>query len=82
EQDTGFLNSLLDRVRPWLENYLERSELAMKLGMLLELDPSSIIDLQRRGTRQALEDYYEQNLRLAMEAARDMAAELDGKVVV
>ncbi|MFB6204349.1 MAG: hypothetical protein ABEJ75_01755 [Candidatus Nanohaloarchaea archaeon] len=78
----SILDPVLEPVKPKLEQFLEKSELAMKLGMLIELNPASILDLGKQGTRDTLEEYYEENLRLAMEAARELVKDLDGKVVI
>lgn len=82
EDSSSILAPVIDPIKPKMESFLEQSELAMKLGMLIELNPASILDLGKQGTRETLEGYYEENLRLAMEAAREMVKELDGKVVV
>ncbi|MCJ7479302.1 MAG: hypothetical protein MUP63_03955 [Candidatus Nanohaloarchaeota archaeon QJJ-7] len=73
---------VLDRIKPKVENFLEQSELAMKVGMVLELNPESIRDLGTQGTRETLEKYYEENLRLVMESVQGLVEELDGKVVI
>lgn len=78
----GLLSTVLDPIRPRVERYLERSELAMKVGMLVELDASSIFDVGSRGTRETLVRYYEENLRAVFDAAADLASDLDGKVVI
>lgn len=82
EADDGLVSSIADTVRPKFESIVEDSTLAMKLGMWLELNPGSLLSLGRNGTRHTLENYYEENLRLAMEQAQELVEELDGKVVV
>jgi hypothetical protein len=81
-RERGIVASLLDPVKPRLEGFLEQSELAMKLGMLVELDPGSILDLGTTGTRRTLERYYEDNLRAVLAAVVDLVADLDGRVVI
>ncbi|MDY6765792.1 MAG: hypothetical protein SVW77_00330 [Candidatus Nanohaloarchaea archaeon] len=78
----GVLTPLLDPVLPRLERFLEDSELAMKAGLLLELDASSLLEVGRQGSREVLEEYYEANLRLVLEHVRELVQELDGTVVV
>jgi hypothetical protein len=65
-----------------VESALGRSEFAMKLGMLVELSPSTLLDAGRRGSKAVIERLYEQNLRLVLEAVTDLVADLDGRVVV
>ncbi|QLG26032.1 hypothetical protein HUG10_00055 [Halorarum halophilum] len=69
-------------LRRRFERRLGRSQLAMALGMLVELDPASVFDLGTRGLRRTIETYYEENLRLALAATSDLAADLEGRVVV
>lgn len=69
-------------VREWVEERLGRSQLAMMLGMIVELNPSSMLDIGNRGFSTTIETYYEENLRLALAAAANLAEYLDGRVVV
>lgn len=78
----GLVASLLDPVLPRLERFLEDSELAMKAGLLLELDAASLLKVGREGSREVLEEYYEANLRLVLEHVQELVQELDGTVVV
>lgn len=78
-EDDGSLPAIGDTVRPKIENVLEGSELAQKAGLWLELDPTS---LWRDGTRETAMAYYEENLRIVLEAVADLIEELDGRVVV
>lgn len=82
ERSGGMLSAALDPIKPRLERFLEESELAMKLGMLIELDPSSIFEIGSSGARETLERYYETNLRTVFPAAVDLAADLEGRVVI
>jgi hypothetical protein len=75
----GRLSSLGDAIRPRLERALEGSELAMKAGLWLEVEPGS---LWRGGVRRAAIAHYEENLRIALAAVADLLPELDGCVVV
>jgi hypothetical protein len=70
------------RVRTWVEQILAESELAQKLGMWIELNPSSIGDLTTSGTRETVEKYYEENLRIVLESVANLVEQLDGTVVV
>jgi hypothetical protein len=80
--DDGLLSRALNPVKPRIERFLEGSELAMKLGMLVELNATSIFDLGSDGAKQTLLRYYEQNLRAGFAAAAELAADLDGRVVI
>ncbi|WP_313691431.1 hypothetical protein [Halorarum halobium] len=73
---------VLGDLRQRVERRLGRSQLAMMIGMLVELDPASVFDVGSRGLRETIETYYEENLRLALEAAADLAADLEGRIVV
>lgn len=73
------LSPIGDAIRPRIERLLERSELAMKAGLWLELDPGS---LWRNGVRETAMTYYEDNLMIVLEAVADVIKELDGRVVV
>ncbi len=79
DEDGGPLESVTDAVRPRVERALEGSELAQKVGLMLELDP---IDIVRDGTRATAMDLYEENLRIALESVAEVCADLDGTVVV
>jgi hypothetical protein len=76
--DGGFLNPVRRRV----EAKLGQSELAMKLGMLVELSPLTLLDAGQEGSRAVIERHYEENLRLVMESVAELVADLDGRVVV
>jgi len=82
DEEDGVLSTVGDIVRPKFEDIVEDNTLAMKLGMWVELDPSSLLSVGRNGTRETLEEYYEENLRLAMEQVVELVQELEGKVVV
>jgi hypothetical protein len=74
--------TLMGRFRRWIEPKLGDSELAQRLGMLVELDAGSAGDLMRGGIEETLREYYEDNLRLALAEVEELVAELDGEVVV
>jgi hypothetical protein len=78
DDDDSRFTALRERV----EARLGESQLAMKLGMLVELDPTSLLDIGGDGFKATIESYYEENLRLAFEAVADLVDELDGRVVV
>lgn len=82
DSSNGPLSTIVDPIKPRVEEFLERSELAMKLGMLVELDPWSIFDVGTDGTKATLQRYYEDNLHLVFEAAADLAADFEGDVVI
>jgi len=75
----GHLSRVGDAIRPRLESALERSELAMKAGLWLELDPGSLL---RGGVRETAMAYYGENLDVVLAAVADLVAALDGTVVV
>ncbi len=77
--DGGVLSSIGDSVRPRIEKTLEGSELAMKAGLWLELDPTN---LWRNGTRETAMAYYEENLDIVLEEVATLIDDLDGTVVV
>ncbi|MFP4217249.1 MAG: hypothetical protein ACLFR6_00140 [Salinarchaeum sp.] len=79
EEDDGPLATVTDAVRPRVEQALEGSEWAQKIGLMLELDP---IDIVRDGTREAAMELYEENLRIALESVAEVTDELDGTVIV
>jgi hypothetical protein len=74
--------SMADRLRTRIEPVLGNSELAMRLGMLLELNASSVFDFLDGGIEASLRRYYEENLRLALEEAARLVDHLDGSVVI
>ncbi|MDR9380164.1 MAG: hypothetical protein RI560_00610 [Natronomonas sp.] len=75
----GKRSSIGASIRQSVESALDSSELAQKIGLWLELDPT---DLLRNGTREAALELYEENLRIALDAIADLSSELDGRVVV
>jgi hypothetical protein len=78
----GRVRSLVDRLRTRVEPILGESELAMRLGMLVELDAAGVFEALGDDTGAALRRYYEDNLRLALAEVADLVEELDGDVVV
>jgi len=79
EDDGGTLSSVGDTLRPKVESTLDGSEIAQKVGLWLELDPTDVV---ANGTREAALGLYEENLRIALEAVAELVPELDGTVVV
>ena len=79
EDSGGLLSPIGERLRPKVESALEGSSLAMKAGMMLELDTASILT---DGTRDTVMQYHEENLRIALESVTELVEELDGDVVV
>jgi hypothetical protein len=77
--DSSLLSSATDRLRPVIESALERSSLAMKAGLMLELEPTSVLS---NGTRETVMSYHEENLRIALESITDLIDNLEGDVVV
>jgi hypothetical protein len=73
---------IAEDIRTRVEAALGRSQVAMALGMLVELDPKGILEVGSGGFRETILEYYRENLHLAMEAAADLATDLDGRVVV
>ncbi len=79
DDDGSLLSPVTDRLRPVVESALERSSLAMKAGLMLELEPASVLS---NGTRETVMSYHEENLRIALESIADLVADLKGNVVV
>ncbi len=79
EESDGPLAAIGDTVRPAAERILERSELAMKAGLWLELGAGGLLS---DGTRETAMTYHEDNLRIALEAIAELIPDLDGSVVV
>lgn len=75
----SLLSPVVDRARPLVESTLERSSLAMKAGLWLELDTASVLS---NGTRETVMAYHEENLRIAFERIVDLLEDLDGDVVI
>jgi len=75
----SLLSPVTDRIRPVVESTLERSSLAMKAGLWLELDTASVLS---NGTRETVMEYHEENLRIAFESIVDLVDDLDGDVVI
>ncbi len=71
-----------ETVKPKAESLAQKSELIMKIGMLVELNPTSLLKLGKNSTRETLEEYYERNLRLALEAVKELLPELEGDIVI
>jgi hypothetical protein len=71
--------AVADKVRPAVESVLERSSLAMKAGVWLELGAGTALT---NGTRATAMEYHEENLRIALESIVDLLDDLDGTVVV
>jgi hypothetical protein len=79
ESGGSLLGSVGDRVRPLVESTLERSSLAMKAGIWLELDAASVLS---NGTRKTVMQYHEDNLRIALESITNLLDSLDGDIVI
>jgi hypothetical protein len=79
DSDGGVLSAVGDTVRPAVESVLDGSSLAMKAGMMLELDTAQALS---NGTRETAMEYHEENLRIALESVVDLLADLDGDIVV
>jgi len=75
-------DSLAGRLRRWIEPKLGDSELAQRLGMLVELDAGSTTDILSGGIEATLREYYEENMRLALGETARLVEHLDGDVVV
>jgi len=79
DDEGSLLAPVGERVRPVVESALERSSLAMKAGLWLELDTADVLS---NGTRETVMQYHEENLRIALESIVDLVEDLDGDVVV
>jgi hypothetical protein len=73
------LGAVGDRIRPVVEDVLDGSSLAQRVGLMLELDTASVLS---NGTRETVMEHHEQNLRIALESVAELVEELDGNVVV
>ena len=81
--DGGLLTSVGGLASPRVRRVFENSELLTKLGVLLDLDVDGLLSIgDKGGARAVVEEYYEETLRLALEQVADLAADLDGRVVV
>jgi hypothetical protein len=79
KEDGGLLSSVGDTIRPKAESLLDGSSIAMKAGLILELDTLTALS---KGTRETAMEYHEENLRIALEEIEDLVDNLDGDVVV
>jgi hypothetical protein len=77
--DGSVLSAVGDRVRPAVESLLDGNSLAMKAGLMLELDAAEVLS---DGTRETAMEYHEENLRIALESIVDLVDDLDGDIVV
>jgi hypothetical protein len=77
--DDSLFAPIGDRVRPLLESVLEGSSLAMKAGLMLELDTASVLS---NGTRETVMEHHEVNLRIALDSIVELVEQLDGDIVV
>jgi len=75
----SLLSPVGKRVRPVVESVLEGSSLAMKAGLMLELDTASVLS---NGTRETVMEHHEENLRIALESIAEFVDELEGTVVI
>lgn len=71
-----------DAIRTRIEPLLANSQRAMQLGMLVELNPTSLLSIGSNGIATSLKQYHEENLRLALKAVADLVTDLDGRVIV
>ncbi len=79
QDESSVLSPIGERVRPVVESVLEGSSLAMKAGLMLELDTRSILS---NGTRETVMEHHETNLRIALESIAEFVDELEGDIVV
>jgi hypothetical protein len=77
--DGSVLSTVGNKVRPAIESALEGSSIAMKVGLMLELDTAEILS---DGTRETAMEYHEENLRIALESITALLDDLEGTVVV
>jgi hypothetical protein len=83
ESPDGLLTSVGALATPKVRRVFQNSRLLTKLGVILDLDLDGILSVgQRGGARAVVEEYYEETLRLVLEHVADLAADLDGRVVV
>ncbi len=64
-------------------NYLEKKEIATKLGMLLDLEADTILnEVTENGTEETLKKYYKDNLRIVLKYVSKLVDSLEGKIIV
>jgi len=78
----GPLDCVVTPLRRRIEGALDGNSLVGMVGMWADLDLRGLLDVLAGGTAVTLRRYYEENLRLALEAVVDLVADLDGTVVV
>lgn len=70
-------------IRSKLVSYLEKMGTATKLGMLLDLEPDTILnEVRKNGTERTLRKYYRENLRSVLEYVSRLIDDLEGKIIV
>ncbi|MEF8812278.1 MAG: hypothetical protein V5A55_00430 [Halovenus sp.] len=79
DESRSVLSPIGEKVRPVVESVLEGSSLAMKAGLMLELDTRSILS---NGTRETVMEHHEKNLRIALESIVEFVDELEGNIVI
>lgn len=83
EEDGGKLSSLSRWIRSNLIGSLEDLGIAMKIGMLLDLETGTILnEVRKNGSAETLERYYRDNLRVVLKHVSKIIDELEGKIIV
>jgi len=80
--DEGILSGLTKRIAPFIEDSIGDREYYLMLGYLLGLQPRCVLDIIRDGFRETIQEYHQENLKLVMEKAQELAREFDGKIVI
>lgn len=61
---------------------LEKSELAMKVGLMMSLSPGYFVKAFFGDSESFMKSLHEENMRKAMDCANDLVDDLDGRVVI
>jgi hypothetical protein len=67
---------------PDMWSRVEESETAMKIGLMGHLNLRELLNVVLNDTEEELKNYHEENMRLALDEARKLVEDLDGKVIV
>jgi hypothetical protein len=81
-EDTSLLPESITERLSYVVSKLENSETAMKLGLMMSLNPSSFIRAAVGDTDERMKQHHKENMRRAMENAKEIIKEVDGKVII
>ncbi|QGA80157.1 hypothetical protein [Candidatus Nanohalobium constans] len=74
-------DSVSERLSSLIER-LERSETAMKIGLMMSLSPMNFVKAFLGDSEETMKILHEENMRKALECVQELATDLDGKVVI